>query len=203
MGDDASIDSERASGVEAGAEAEAKSAAPMQLFLVVIDETDEVNQALYYACQRARMSSARVALLYVQEPVDDLQHWIAVADALRHEREAKARVLIESMAAKAHEWSGFPPVLFHQEGDRFTELMNFIDANPNICVLILGSGTKEDSPGPLISSIVSRRHLALPCPLTIVPGHLTFAEVDQHLEQSMPVVDSAAEPSALSDTLHS
>ena len=53
-----------------------------RIFLVVVDDSEELNIALTYACLRARNSGGRVALLYVIEP-SDFQHWIAVEDIMR------------------------------------------------------------------------------------------------------------------------
>ena len=41
-----------------------------RIFLVVVDDSEELNIALTYACLRARNSGGRVALLYVIEPTD-------------------------------------------------------------------------------------------------------------------------------------
>ena len=59
-----------------------------RLFLVVVDTSEEMNVALRFACQRAKNTGGRVALLYVMEPAD-FQHWMAVGDLMREEaREA-------------------------------------------------------------------------------------------------------------------
>ncbi|MCH8808530.1 MAG: universal stress protein, partial [Proteobacteria bacterium] len=39
-----------------------------RVFLVVVDETEEMKVALRFACLRARRTGGRVALLYVIEP---------------------------------------------------------------------------------------------------------------------------------------
>ena len=36
-----------------------------KFFLVLVDESEELHQALYYACIRAKSAGLRVALLYV------------------------------------------------------------------------------------------------------------------------------------------
>ena len=65
------------------------SAKQQRIFLVVVDDSEELNIALAYACLRARNSGGRVALLYVIEP-SDFQHWIAVEDIMREERRSEA-----------------------------------------------------------------------------------------------------------------
>lgn len=44
-----------------------ESAAMVRTFLVVVDETEEMRNALRYACRRAQHTNGRVALLNVVE----------------------------------------------------------------------------------------------------------------------------------------
>jgi len=57
-----------------------------RVFLVVVDESEELRVALRYAARRARHTGGRVALLYVIEPTADLQHWMAVETLMREEQ---------------------------------------------------------------------------------------------------------------------
>ena len=43
---------------------------PERVFLVVVDESEEMQVALRFACRRAQHTGGRVALLYVIEPAD-------------------------------------------------------------------------------------------------------------------------------------
>ena len=45
-----------------------EAAVLLRTFLVVVDETEEMRNALRYACRRAQHTSGRVALVYVVEP---------------------------------------------------------------------------------------------------------------------------------------
>ena len=60
----------------------------LRTFLVVVDETEEMRNALRYACRRAQHTSGRVALLYVVEP-GEFQHWLGVGRVM--EEEARPR----------------------------------------------------------------------------------------------------------------
>ena len=48
----------------------AARASSNRVFLVVVDDTPEMDVALRFACLRARNTGGRVALLYVVEPAD-------------------------------------------------------------------------------------------------------------------------------------
>lgn len=62
----------------------ASTPAPDRVFLVVADDSAELEVALRYACRRARKTRGRVALLAVVEP-GDYQHWMAVGDLMKEE----------------------------------------------------------------------------------------------------------------------
>ena len=53
-----------------------------RVFLVVVDDSQEMQLALFYACLRARRTGGRVALLQVLEP-SEFQHWMSVGDLMR------------------------------------------------------------------------------------------------------------------------
>ena len=58
---------------------EQPSRAEERIFLVVVDESPEMQKALRYACRRAKRTGGRVALLYVMEPPEG-QQWGGVVD---------------------------------------------------------------------------------------------------------------------------
>ena len=66
----------------AEAQAAAKPALDHRVFLVVVDETEEMSVALRFAALRARSTGGKVAMLYVVEP-SEFQHWMAVGDIMR------------------------------------------------------------------------------------------------------------------------
>ena len=60
-----------------------------RVFLVVVDDTEEMHVALRYACRRARHTGGRVALLHVIEPADP-QPFRQVAELILAEQRAQA-----------------------------------------------------------------------------------------------------------------
>ena len=81
-----------------------------RVFLVVVDETEEMHLALRFACRRALHTGGRVALLYVIEP-SGFQHWMSVGDLMREEARSEAEQLLQRMAAKVNELAGKMPIL--------------------------------------------------------------------------------------------
>jgi nucleotide-binding universal stress UspA family protein len=148
-----------------------------RVFLVVVDDTEEMRLALRFACGRARNTNGRVALLFVVEPTD-FQHWMAVGDLMREEARNEGEQLLQRLAAQVNEWTGTLPVLYVREGSRREELLKLIDEEPSISILVLGASVDKRGPGPLIEALTGKLVGKLRLPVTIVPGNLSEEEVD-------------------------
>ncbi len=148
-----------------------------RVFLVVVDETEEMNVALRFACQRARHTGGRVALLYVIEP-SDFQHWRAVEELMREEARNEGEQLLQRLAAQVNELVGAIPILYVREGKVADELFKLLDEEPQISILVLGANTGSRGPGPLVSALTGKMIGKLHVPVTIIPGNLSNEEVD-------------------------
>ncbi len=148
-----------------------------RIFLVVVDETEEMRVALRFACRRARNTGGRVALLYVIEPAD-FQHWQAVGDLMREEARSEGEQLLQKLAAQVNELVGNIPVLFVREGKVRDELFKVLDEEPGISILVLGANTGTRGPGPLVTALTGKMVGKLHVPMTIVPGNLDDEAVD-------------------------
>ena len=159
--------SESTANPEAGGEP-----AKERVFLVVVDESEEMKVALHFACRRSKTSGGRIALLYVQEPAD-FQHWMAVEEIMREEKREEAEELLQLLSVEVNEWSGKMPSFYLREGDRREELVKLLDEEPSISILVLGAGVGRGGPGPIIDYLLSRGASQLHVPITLVPGSLT------------------------------
>jgi nucleotide-binding universal stress UspA family protein len=140
-------------------------------FLVVVDETQEMRNALRYACGRAKRTGGRVALLYVTEPAE-FQHWLGVGKVMEDERRAEAEQLLQTLAAEVVEATGRMPSLYLREGRRSEELLKLLDEEPGISILVLGTASGKSDPGPLVSYLIGQMGDRLRVPVTLVPGIL-------------------------------
>ncbi len=152
------------------------SAEDDRVFLVVVDDSEEMRVALHFACRRAMRTGGRVALLYVQEPAD-FQHWVAIGDRMREEAREEAEGLMQKLSAEVQQWAGGFPVLYLREGDRREELEKLLGEEPSISVLVLGASTGAKGPGPLVSYLFGKGASSLHIPVTIVPGSLSDEDV--------------------------
>ena len=147
-------------------------------FLCVVDESEELAQALRFACRRAVHSSGRVALLYVVGPAE-FQHWAVVGDLMREERREEAEEMLQVVASVVQKQTGHTPVIYIREGKITEELITVIDdEDTEISVLVLGAATGPEGPGPLVSDLVGKMAGRLRVPITIVPGSLTDEQID-------------------------
>jgi nucleotide-binding universal stress UspA family protein len=147
-----------------------------RVFLVVVDETEEMKVALRFACLRARRTGGRVALLYVIEPAE-FQHWMAVEDLMREEARSEGEQLLQRLAAQVNELVGTIPVLYVREGKVREELFKLLDEEPRISILVLGANTGSRGPGPLVSALTGKMIGKLRVPITVVPGNLDDDEI--------------------------
>ena len=77
-------------------------------FLLVVDESQEVESAVYYAASRAQRSSGSLVMLYVVEP-GDYQHWMGVRQMQLEEETAKAKAMFRLFRRKLN-LAGFEEV---------------------------------------------------------------------------------------------
>ncbi len=124
-------------------------APPERVFLVVVDESDELKLALRYASRRAQHTGGRVALLFVIEP-SDLQQWAAVETLMREEQREQAEALLQKLSAQVAELAG----------------------------TVLAASAGAEGPGPLITALTGKALTKLRVPITIVPGSLTEQQLD-------------------------
>ena len=148
-----------------------------RVFLVVVDETEELQIAVHYAARRAAHTGGRVALLYVIEP-SELQHWVAIENLAREERREEAEQLLQRLCEEVLPIARSMPIVYIREGSRREELLALINEEPSISILVLAAGTGPEGPGPLISHLTGKPAARLRIPITIVPGSLTMEQLD-------------------------
>lgn len=149
-----------------------------RLFLVVVDDSDEMRVALRFAAMRALKTGGRVALLRVIEP-GDFQHWVAVEEKMREEQREEAERLLERLGAEVTEVTQQMPILYVREGIVSEEIVSLIKEEPDISILVLGAGTSKKGPGPLVSSLAGKLSGEFPIPITVVPGTLSDDQIDK------------------------
>jgi nucleotide-binding universal stress UspA family protein len=153
-----------------------ETAATPRIFLIVVDESEEMRVALRYASLRARHTGGRVALLYVIEP-SDLQQWMAVETLMREERREQAEALLQKLSAEVSDLGGAVPIVHIREGRRGEELLALLEEEPSISILVLAAGAGAEGPGPLVTQLVGKMSGRMRVPITVVPGNLSDEQI--------------------------
>ncbi len=146
-------------------------------YLVVIDDSEESDRAIYYASRRAARNDASVIMLRVIETKDLHQQWLGVADIMRAEAHEEANAALDRATGRANGVAGITAERAVREGEIAQEILNLIEEDEDIAVLVLAAGTGPDGPGPLVSSL-AKTGGQFPIPVAIVPGHLSDEEID-------------------------
>jgi nucleotide-binding universal stress UspA family protein len=147
-------------------------ARPERIFLVVVDDTDEMKLALSYACRRAAATGGRVALLRIVA-AGDIKQWQAVEELIRDEARREAERALQRHAETVTATMGRMPILHVREGDPAEEVVKLIEEEPAISILVLGAAAGQEGPGPLVTRLAGKAVSRLRVPVTIVPGGLT------------------------------
>ena len=148
-------------------------------FLLVVDDSTEVESALYFAASRIEHTGGLIVMLYVIQP-QEFQHWMGVRQVQLEEETQTARALFRLFRRKLN-LAGFENVATEEvirEGIKSEEVGAQIDEDEDIAILVLGAATDAKGPGPLVSSLAAGAGAGkFPVPITIVPGHLVLEDI--------------------------
>ena len=93
-----------------------------RLFLVVVDESPELPAAIDYACERARRTGGRVALLYVYQVDHEFHHFKFVSELADQETRREAEDVIRLHALRIVQETGRTPDTYVRQGSRRSPL---------------------------------------------------------------------------------
>ena len=146
-------------------------------YLVVIDDTEECDRAMYWAAKRAGRTKSQIVMLRVIETAERSQQWLGVADIMKAEAREAANAVLDKFAARAKDIAGVTPDRVIREGGSAEQIVKLIDEDADIGILVLAAGTSKEGPGPLVSNI-GKNAGSFPIPVAIIPGHLTDDDLD-------------------------
>ena len=146
-------------------------------YLVVIDDTEECDRAVYWAAKRAGRTKSQLVMLRVIDTEEHNQQWLGVADIMKAEALEAANTAFDKYAARAKEISNITPDRVIREGVPSEEIVKLIDEDTDIGILVLAADTTSEGPGPLVSSLIKSAG-SFPIPVAIVPGHLSDEDID-------------------------
>jgi nucleotide-binding universal stress UspA family protein len=153
------------------------TASAQRKFMVVVDRSAELRAAVRFSCRRALHTGGQV-LLFSCVPKRDSHFFATIGELMEREALSEAEDVLKTVAADVHAQIGVFPLVVLREGDTMDQLLAVIQDDPTISVLVLGAGTGPEGPGSLITALSGSLAGQIRIPVTIVPGHLTDAQVD-------------------------
>jgi nucleotide-binding universal stress UspA family protein len=148
----------------------------MRKFLVVLDDSQECLNAMRFAALRAAHTGGGVEVLAVIPP-DEFNHWIGVGAVMRDDARDRINAHFEVFAKWMRDKQHIDPELVIREGEAVAEIIAQIAEDPEVGVLVLGAGTSNKGPGPIITQLTKSAG-TLPIPITIVPGDITKEKLE-------------------------
>jgi nucleotide-binding universal stress UspA family protein len=149
----------------------------MRVYLVIMDETDESVTALRFATRRAIKTAGQVHILAVV-PRQPFSAFGSIQATIEDEARARAETVATAAAGSVMSEVGLMPVICVGAGDPIKVVQTYLAQHPEVAALVLGAAS-QGTPGPLISHFTGAGIGALPCPLFIVPGGMSEAEIDR------------------------
>lgn len=146
-------------------------------YLVVIDDTEECERAVYWAAKRAGRTASQIVMLRVIETAERNQQWLGVADIMQAEAMEAANAVLDKFAARSQQIAGLAPDRVIREGDTTEQIIKLIDEDADIGILVLAADTGKEGPGPLITNLAKTAG-QFPIPVAIIPGHLSDEDID-------------------------
>jgi nucleotide-binding universal stress UspA family protein len=149
----------------------------MRAYLVVIDDTQEAKAALRFAARRAARTNGTVEILALI-PQQEFVQWGGVQAAIEEEARLRAEAAVLQASGAIVEEAGVRPSITVRQGDPVKAVTELLKERDDIAALVLGAAV-EGNPGPLVTHFACGNPGILPCPLMIVPGHLSDEALDR------------------------
>jgi nucleotide-binding universal stress UspA family protein len=146
-------------------------------YLIVIDDSEECDRALYFAARRCARISAALVMLTVTE-VEGFDQWLGVGNVMKQEAQAAAESVLETAAARCRTISGIEAEKVILNGAKADAIKSLINEDRDIIFLVLAAANKSDGPGPLVSMLAGKAAGTFPVPVVIVPGDMSDEEID-------------------------
>ena len=146
-------------------------------FLIIIDESKELEKAIYFASKRAISTEGELSLLYIVDPAVNAQ-WARIGNLIEQEATSEAKKICRSWSHKIKTQFNIDAEVIIKIGNRVDELLKLIEEDKDIRFLVLASSNNNEDPGPLIKVLTGKKIKNLNIPLVIVPGSLSEQDID-------------------------
>ena len=151
-------------------------------FLVIVDDSEELNVAIRFAAKRAQSTKGGVTLLNVIEQFDP-QQWQSIEDIILQEAREKAQEKLQKWSKVINDLTNIVPELMIKEGTTSEKIIETLEEDNAIRFLVLAAA-ESDQPGPLVSHLAGQKSGKLPVPIVIIPQGLSDELIDDLASRS-------------------
>ena len=151
-------------------------------FLVIVDDSEELNVAIRFAAKRAQSTKGGITLLNVIEQFDP-QQWQSIEDIILQEAREKAQEKLQKWSKVINDLTNIVPELIIKEGTTSEKIIETLEEDNAIRFLVLVAA-ESDQPGPLVSLLAGQKSGKLPVPIVIIPQGLSDELIDDLASRS-------------------
>ena len=151
-------------------------------FLVIVDDSEELNVAIRFAAKRAQSTKGGITLLNVIEQFDP-QQWQSIEDIILQEAREKAQEKLQNWSKVINDQTNIVPELMIKEGTTSEKIIETLEEDNAIRFLVLAAA-ESDQPGPLVSLLAGQKSGKLPVPIVIIPQGLSDELIDDLASRS-------------------
>ena len=146
-------------------------------FLVVIDDSKELKNAIHFAAQRAKNTSGALSMLYVVNHAINAQ-WSKVEHLIEQEETSEAKKICRNWAQFIKNKFNIDTEIVIKLGNRKDEILKLLKEDKNIRFLVLATSGDGENPGPIINSLLSSKMKDLSIPIVLVPGSMDEKDIN-------------------------
>ena len=146
-------------------------------FLVVIDDSKELKNAIHFAAQRAKNTNGALSMLYVVNHAINAQ-WSKVEHLIEQEETSEAKKICRNWAQIIKNKFNIDTEIIIKLGNRKDEILKLLKEDKNIRFLVLATSGDGENPGPIIKSLLSSKMKDLSIPIVLVPGSMDEKDIN-------------------------
>ena len=146
-------------------------------FLVVIDESKELKNAVHFAAQRAKNTNGTLSMLYVVDHAINAQ-WSKVEHLIEQEETSEAKKICRNWAQLIKDQFNIDTEIILKLGNKKDEILKLLKEDKNIRFLVLATSGDGENPGPIIKSLLSSKMRDLSIPIVLVPGSMDEKDIN-------------------------
>ena len=146
-------------------------------FLVVIDDSKELKNAIHFAAQRAKNTNGALSMLYVVDHAINAQ-WSKVEHLIEQEETSEAKKICRNWAQLIKDQFNIDTEIILKLGNKKDEILKLLKEDENIRFLVLATSGDGENPGPIIKSLLSSKMRDLSIPIVLVPGSMDEKDIN-------------------------